>query len=516
MRRRSRLAVTLVALLTVSWNAFSSQPSGAALAADPEAALAETRAQLADATSTQQSLAATLERQRSELAQLERRSADLDTQLDLARAELEDVTAEYDRVAGLLVQVRDQVADIEARIAELRAQIAALDGELVLVANDINRRTNDLRDREALLQEHLRGAYERSQTSLLEVLLSAKSLDEATTQVGYLMTVSEQDRALADGIRGIRSELELRRETLQDGRRALADARAVAREEEATLKAQRDELTVLEGQLAELRAAADRKRLEQEEALAVALEAEGNVEAKIAENERAAEAAAQLAAQLQQQAAAQQAAIEEARRQAAAEAARRAEAERLAREEAARQAAAREAAAQDAAAREAARREAEAARHAAEEQARQNAASSYGFRWPERSFRVTQEWGPTGFALEPPYTYKGTYYPHFHAGIDFANGCGTPIYATGAGVVVASGQPLLPWDSGFGVVIDHGNGIQTWYWHMQPRVVVSPGTIVTSESVIGYEGTTGMSTGCHVHFAVNHRGVWENPRAYLP
>jgi murein DD-endopeptidase MepM/ murein hydrolase activator NlpD len=47
-------------------------------------------------------------------------------------------------------------------------------------------------------------------------------------------------------------------------------------------------------------------------------------------------------------------------------------------------------------------------------------------------------------------------------------------------------------------------------------VVVSPGAIVTSESLIGYEGTTGMSTGCHVHFAVNHGGVWENPRNYLP
>ena len=43
------------------------------------------------------------------------------------------------------------------------------------------------------------------------------------------------------------------------------------------------------------------------------------------------------------------------------------------------------------------------------------------------------------------------------------------------GVVVASGQPLMPWDSGFGVVVDHGGGIQSWYWHMQPNVVVGPG-----------------------------------------
>ena len=119
-------------------------------------------------------------------------------------------------------------------------------------------------------------------------------------------------------------------------------------------------------------------------------------------------------------------------------------------------------------------------------------------------------------ALLAPYTYRGTYYPHFHAGIDFANACGTPIYAAGPGVVVASGQPLMPWDTGFGVVVDHGGGRQSWYWHMQPTVVVSPGTIVTSNSLIGYEGTTGNSTGCHVHFAINDGGVWENPRAYLP
>ncbi len=475
MRRRSGLAVTFVALLTVGWTGLTTQPGGSALAADPEAELARTRAELADAQSAQQSLQATLDRQRAELAQLERRSADLDAQLDLARAELAAVTAEYERVKGLLAQVRDQVAEIEARIAELRAQIAALDEELTAVAVDISRRSADLGDREALLEDHLRSAYERSQTSILEVLLSADSLDEATTQLGYLMSVSDQDQVLAEDIRVIRSELETRRATLKEGRRALADARAVARDEEDRLKARRDELTALEAQLAELRAAADQKRAEQEAALNASLAAEQDVEQKIADNERAFQAMKDLAAQLQRQAAAQEAAIEEAKRRAAEEAARR----------------------------------------AAEEKAR-NATSAYGFRWPERSFRITQEWGPTSYSLEPPYTYNGTYYPHFHAGIDFANGCGTPIYAAGPGVVVASGQPLMPWDSGFGVVVDHGSGIQTWYWHMQPRVVVGPGTIVTSESVIGYEGTTGMSTGCHVHFAVNDNGVWENPRAYLP
>lgn len=482
MTRRSSLAVTFVALMTVGWSVVASEPGGSALAADPEAELAATRAALQDARASHQRLADTLSQQRTELAQLERQSADLDARLDVARSELAAVTTEYERVRGLLAQVRDQVAAIEARIVELHEQIAALDAQLTAVAAEIEARTADLRAREELLQDHLRAAYERSQTSLLEVLLSADSLDEATTQVGYLMAVSDQDQVLADEIRVIREELEVRRATLEEGRRLLAESRAAAEEEEAQLEARRDELEGLEAELARLRAAADQKRAEQEAALNASLDAERDKAVLIANNEQAARAAANLAAQLQQQAAAQQAAIEEAKRRAAEEARRAAE---------------------------------EAARRSAEEAAR-NEPSAYGFRWPERSFRVTQEWGPTSFALEPPYTYKGTYYPHFHAGIDFANGCGTPIYATGPGVVVASGQPLMPWDSGFGVVVDHGNGIQSWYWHMQPRVVVGPGAIVTSNTIIGYEGSTGMSTGCHVHFAINHGGWWENPRAYLP
>ena len=466
MRRRSRLAVTFVALLTVGLSVVTTEPSGLALAADPEAELAKTRAQLADARSAQQSLEAALANQRSELKQLEVRSANLGVQLNIARAELAAVTAEYTRVVGLLNEVRAAVAAIEAHLVELGVQITALNDELTLVAADIEERTNDLRQREALLEAHLRSAYERSQTSLLELLLGAKSLDEATTQVGYLMTVSDADKMLAEEIRSIRAELKLRRATLEDGRRALAAARAVAREEEARLVQRRAELVELEARTAELKAAAEAKRAQQEAALNASLHAEQNVEAKIAANERAFTAAAQLSRQLAQRASAQANNIAEARRRAAAEA--------------------------------------------------RQATSAHGFRWPERSFRITQEWGPTSFALEPPYTYRGTYYPHFHGGIDFANGCGTPIYAAGPGVVVASGQPLMPWDTGFGVIVDHGGGIQTWYWHMQARVIVAPGRIVTSETVIGYEGSTGMSTGCHVHFAVNHHGVWENPRAYLP
>jgi murein DD-endopeptidase MepM/ murein hydrolase activator NlpD len=453
--RRARLTVTLFALVILAGSFVGSSPRDLALAADP----------IADARAKKAAIEQQLADQRARLASLKVRAASLGDQLDAAEAALKQITAEYDHVVKLLGRVRDQVGEIRAHLKQLRSEIEALDAELVAVALDIAEQSDALAAREALLEDHLRSAYEHSQTSLLEVILGSESLDAATSQVGYLLTLSEQDRALADEIRVIREELDVKQATLRDGRHALREARIVASEEEAILAEREAELERLEERTAELKAAAERKRAEQEQALNAALEAKGDVERQIAANKQAFAAASQLVTRL----VAEQAAIEEARRRAEEEARRR----------------------------------------------QQNISPS-GFRWPEAYPRITQEWGPTSFALEPPYTYNGTYYPHFHGGIDMASGCGAPIMASKAGVVVASGQPLYPYDLGFGVVLDHGGGIQTWYWHLQARVIVSPGQIVNTGQVIGYEGTTGFSTGCHLHFAVNDQGIWENPRRYLP
>jgi murein DD-endopeptidase MepM/ murein hydrolase activator NlpD len=455
MRRRSHLAVMLVALLTVGGSIVITTPRDLTLAADP---LAQARAQKA-------TIEVQLADQRAKLAQLKRTSAQLSGQLDIAKAELAQVTAEYQRVVGLLEQVRVQVAEITASLAELRAQISALDAELRGVALDIAEQNAELDARETLLEEHIRSAYERTQTSLLEVILSSESLDAVTSQIGYLLTVSEQDKALAEEIRVIREQLVIQKETLKDGRAALGEARKAASAEERLLKDRQAELEELERRTAELKAAAEQKQAEQEAALNDALEAQGDVAAEVAANEAAFAAANNLVSRL----VAEQAALEEARRRAAEEA-----------------------------------------------RNRTGQTSKRGCAWPEANPHITQEWGPTNFAMEPPYTYRGTYYPHFHGGIDMASGCGAPIKASGTGVVVASGRPLWPWDPGYGVVIDHGGGIQTWYWHITTNIVVHAGQPVTVGQLIGYEGSTGFSTGCHLHFAFNDHGVWENPRYYLP
>jgi murein DD-endopeptidase MepM/ murein hydrolase activator NlpD len=91
-----------------------------------------------------------------------------------------------------------------------------------------------------------------------------------------------------------------------------------------------------------------------------------------------------------------------------------------------------------------------------------------------------------------------------HAGVDLAMPNGTPIHTAGAGTVVSTGWAY----SGYGisVVVNHGNGYQTHYAHMS-KAAVSVGQKVAAGQTIGYEGSTGDSTGPHLHFEV-HNGLW--------
>jgi hypothetical protein len=100
----------------------------------------------------------------------------------------------------------------------------------------------------------------------------------------------------------------------------------------------------------------------------------------------------------------------------------------------------------------------------------------------------------------------GPRWGRLHAGVDLATASGTPIHAAGAGLVVRAGEA-----GGYGnaVLIDHGNGFLTHYGHMS-AIGVTEGQQVTVGQEIGKEGSTGHSTGPHLHFEV-HEGGYKNP-----
>jgi murein DD-endopeptidase MepM/ murein hydrolase activator NlpD len=112
-----------------------------------------------------------------------------------------------------------------------------------------------------------------------------------------------------------------------------------------------------------------------------------------------------------------------------------------------------------------------------------------------------------GYRIDP--VYKTT---KFHAGLDFAAPQGSPVYATADGVVTLAGNV----GNGFGnhVVINHGFSYETLYGHMV-RVKVRGGQKVRRGEVIGWVGSTGKSTGPHLHYEVHKNGVDLNPIYYF-
>ncbi len=101
----------------------------------------------------------------------------------------------------------------------------------------------------------------------------------------------------------------------------------------------------------------------------------------------------------------------------------------------------------------------------------------------------------------------------FHEGVDIADDYGTPIVATAAGTVTFAGYT----EGGYGnlVEIDHGNGFVTRYGH-NSAVLVTPGMTVKQGQVIALMGSTGKSTGAHVHYEVRINGSAVDPMVFLP
>lgn len=100
----------------------------------------------------------------------------------------------------------------------------------------------------------------------------------------------------------------------------------------------------------------------------------------------------------------------------------------------------------------------------------------------------------------------------FHAGQDIANTTGTPIIATANGVVL-----VADWQNGYGrlVELDHGGGLTTRYGHMS-KILVEPGQLVTRGQTLGLLGSSGRSTGPHLHYEVRIDDEPVNPMDYLP
>ncbi|MFI5291583.1 MAG: murein hydrolase activator EnvC family protein [Candidatus Limnocylindrales bacterium] len=407
--------------------------------------------ELSDAIRQQKALKQRIRDQKDALADLRGAEVDLRNALDATANKLDDINADQAVIRKRIQDAIAALAKVEARYAELVGELEHLDWTLGILEDELAQAKSDLAQRKRLLGQRVADAYKLQRTSLLEQVLTSDSLTDVLAQVGTYLRVGEQDADLAARIERDTVAMAELQRTTDSTRFRTEEVR-----EEVAIQAQ-----AIRDQRAKLEAA--ERRLEKLEA-----ETRRIQERQLADFRRIAKTKAAAAALL--------------RAQVAAQGKLSGEIDRLVRQQL----------------------------------GKGNIPSQYNgtLRWP-MSGRVTQEFGCTGFAWEPP--LGGC--DHFHRGIDIVAASGTPVHASGDGVVVFVGYN--PWDPpgdrAWIVIIAHSGDLVTWYAHLQARKPsrVFQGANIDSGDVIGWEGNTGHSTGAHLHWAVQFRDEFVNPRLFL-
>lgn len=399
---------------------------------------------------------------------IEREQTSVARELDLAQASDDDVEAELARLAeqARAQQAKADAAQQASKAAE--AAVAANTREAELVRARLSRTRQLMRDRAV-------DAYVRPPGETLTMIANADTVAEAGRRAAMLRQVQGDTAALADILSAARQDLaSAERELTLAKDRAAARATQEASALSVLTTSQRQQETAsaeLDGRIADLRSESIELSAQQAQVEAV-IRAEAEATAAALARQRAAEAAA-ASIQAQVSPPAAPAVLDPPSETGSPQP----EPPRSPR------------------------------RPPPPQQARPAPPSpgpppvstgppGTGLSWPIGG-RVTSEYGPR--------------WGGFHAGIDISNAAGAPIAAARQGVVIFAG-PMGAY--GLFVLVDHGDGMVTAYAH-QSRLAVGKGAIVGQGQVIGYVGSTGRSTGNHLHFEVRVGGRPRNPRSYL-
>ena len=379
------------------------------------------------------------------------------------QSQLEDLQSEADAIAAEAERLQQEMAENQSETQSIVDRKSNIDQKLELTRQQVENLNQQIQQYNLLIAEkqaELDEATERETALNEQYKLRLRAMEESGS-VSYWSVLfhASSFTNLLDRLDMIQEIAEADRTMLRELQQAadeIVAARTEVEQGRTQLQEAKDELAVLETQLAEERAEADEILVE------------------LASNQKELEASGamyeQLEAEVRQQITETQAAYEAA----------------LADEEAQRQI-------------EAARQEA-----ASGSISTPSSPSSSGFIYPL---------GASGFVTDAyGYRYHPIYgYYKFHPAVDFAVPQGTPIYATKSGTVTAATYNKY---NGYYVAINHNDGYTSLYAHMT-NFVVSVGQTVSQGEVIGYVGSTGYSTGPHMHFEITYGGASVNPMEYV-
>lgn len=425
--------------------------------------------------SSQPVLASSLEAARSEAVQkknsIRSNMAGTQSMISQTRSQVVTVQAEILALDAQITQVNIKIDQLNGEMQKLQAEIAQTKAELEAAKAE-------LLEKKDLYAKRLRAMYIANDRGYLDILLDSTDATSIIGNARMIRSIATSDRELIDEINAKVKEIEEKQALLAEQEKQLAQKQEQARIERSNLEAANAQKTGYMNSLMSNLSAY-----------------EAQYDAMLRESDAIESQIANLDLSIQK--------------------AKEEESARIAKQRAAAEEARRE---KEAAARKASR---STGRTASTRSASVNSAPavsddvvSYGEKatpeaktgelyWPVPGHhRITS---PFGYRIHPILKYR-----KLHTGVDIGAPNGTPVVSAGSGTVIAS-----RFMSGYGncIMIDHGGKV-TVYAHLSSRAV-SPGQSVSAGETIGYVGSTGMSTGAHLHFEVRVNGAVQNPLNYL-
>lgn len=400
------------------------------------------------------------------ISDVKKEKKELEKQLDKVAEKVDQLTADKDSIKSYVKDLDGELNELTANLDELNEKLEAKELELENTQAELEEAKITEEKQYESMKKRIKYMYEKGNAAYIEVLLSAQSIGDLINKAEYVTKISEYDRDM----------LVLYQET----KNTIAEKEAQIEQECVEIEALQEEVA---NEQAGIEALIDEKSAEivkYEENIKSNQALIDEYESEIAEQDA-------VIRELEAAAAAARKKAEEARKQAEEEARKKAEA------------AANEG--------DTSGTESNTGTEGNTDTGTVEAPPSYSggqFVWPTPSSRrITSEYG---YRMHPTLGVN-----KFHDGIDIGASTGSAIVAAASGTVVGAGYNST---MGNYVMIDHGGGLYTIYMHAS-SLLVSSGQTVSAGSTIALVGSTGRSTGPHLHFGVRLNGSYVNPWNYL-